>query len=359
MKIGLFPYGNQQNPYQQLLKEALESSGVQVVPMYKSRWKFLSFFQLLRVDVDVIHFFWPHDFYTGRGKIATVFKRVMFVLSSWVLSRRKLVYSVENLVSHEAHTALEIKDEQCWIQKIVKRSDAIVCMSHASLELFRTFYQMNTNTLTAVVPHVNYLSVYPNTITQEEARRKLNVSNEARVLLSLGRINRYKGLHGLIAAFKSVSTSDLDVLFIAGKCSDESLLSELKEISLSPGNGRVIIENRFIADEELQYYFNASNGVVLNYTDEPMNPGSVVMAMGYACCILAPEKEVLKELVPAGALFSYRELDQEDLSSAIQRFFHTRDLLQLGLLCKERVVLEHDPQKVGQILKSIYESIVT
>ncbi len=358
MKIGLFPYGNQQNPYQQLIKEALESSGLEVVPLYKSRWKFLSFFQLLRTDVEVIHFFWPHDFYIGHGKFATLFKRIAFVLSSWVLSRRKLVYSVENLVSHEAHSALEIKAEKFWIQKMVKRSDAIVCMSKASLQLFQAHYQIKKNAITAVVPHVNYLSVYQNNITQAEARRKLNVSEEARVLLSLGRINRYKGLDSLIAGFKRVATSDSDVLLIAGKCTDDALLNELKEIILSPGKGRVIIENRFVAESELQYYFNASNGVVLNYTDEPMNPGSIVMAMGYACCIMAPEKEVLKELVPSAALFSYKELDQADLEKTIQHFFNSQVLTKLGLLCKERVETVHAPQKVAQVLKTVYESIV-
>ena len=63
---------------------------------------------------------------------------------------------------------------------------------------------------------------------------------------------------------------------------------------VNTSNIEIILKDKFIKDEEIQIYYNAADGAVLNYLDTPMNPGSLILAMGFGLNIIAPIRELFQ-----------------------------------------------------------------
>ncbi len=356
MKVAFFPYGSDNNPYQLLLKEALEynSKGkIKVVRVPARKW-FPYALPALR-DADFIHHFWPHDFYTGRNKITELLKQISFLISLIWLNK-KVIYSADNLVGHDYKN---FNSEVFWIQKIVNKSRAIVFMSNASRDQFLRYYKIKPNCELIVLPHINYLKYYPNVISSSKARDSLGIKYDSKVLLSLGRISPYKGIIELIQSFINLKEQNA-VLVIAGKCTDLDYFKLIdKYIKIAEKDGvRIIFKNQFIQDENLQYFFNAANGVVLNYKDFPMNPGSILLAMGFGCSIIAPSIGAIPETVPIESFFGYDPDIPGSFESALRSFISTEQILEMGELNRKIIDQKHSPEMVGGKLTSLYEKLI-
>jgi beta-1,4-mannosyltransferase len=352
-KVGFFPYGSEKNPYQLLIKDAIERNnkfGIEVVKV--SSRKLFPYWIFRKSPIMLIHHFWPHDFYQGKNKFFEFFKQISYVISLPTLSKKIVVYSADNLVGHEY---LDFNDEIFWIQKLISKSNAIVFTSNASKEIFLKYYKVNLGCELVIVPHVNYCNYYKNEITKKEARFKLNISPTSKVLLSLGRVAPYKGTLELIKYFGKANEKN-SVLLICGQCTDIVYNQQIiEEIELTQNsNISIIYINRFIEDDDLQIYFNASDGVILNYKDVPMNPGSVILAMGFGCSIIAPNLGAIPEIVPEDCLFGFDPSVQSTLESAIKCFFSSQNLAFIGEKARVHVQSKHSAENVGKILSELY-----
>jgi glycosyltransferase involved in cell wall biosynthesis len=242
---------------------------------------------------------------------------------------------------------------------LVIKAKAIIFTSNASKEIFLKFYKVSNNCELVIVPHIDYTSFYSNNISTQEARVKLSISSGSKVLLSLGRVAPYKGTLELIKSFVSVNKSN-SVLIIAGKCTDIEYDKKINTeiIKAKSENVKIIFINKFIADNELQNYFNAANGVILNYKDVPMNPGSVILAMGFGCSIIAPSEGAIPEIVPKECLFGFDSKDIKSLESTLMNFFESENLLVLGKIAKKHVHENHSSEKVGKLLSELYNKLI-
>ena len=114
-----------------------------------------------------------------------------------------------------------------------------------------------------VAPHTN--------LTSQQARKRLCIRNDEKVILFFGRIGPYKGLDLLWDAFERISSrNDSYTLLLVGKPKSgaERYIEEiLRSIRQSPVAGRVIERIEFIPDEETEIYFKACDVVALPYTE--------------------------------------------------------------------------------------------
>jgi len=356
-KIAFFPYGiAEENPYQKLLKEALEVNPDQELKVAK--WpgnKWFPYIKLWFKEADIIHHFWPHDFYLGRNKFSSILKSISFQISLPFLANRKMVYSIENIVSHDStNFDLEVK----LIQKLINKANGLVFMSKASMQLFVKHYSIPKFCKTLILPHINYVSHYKNTISRTQARKKFNLEANDKVLLSLGRVDPYKGITKLINAFISCANKK-SVLIIAGKCPDNEYLSEIKNLIIKARKMglRIIFDNCFIKDDDIQYYMNASDATVLNYEDIPMNPGSLIMAMGFGCSVLAPNLGAIPEIIPKESYFGFKHGNSRSLKNAILDFLSADNLEERSKIAKDHIVNNHSKELVNNKLIEFYKLI--
>ena len=356
MKIAFFPYGKkEENPYQKLLKEAVELNEKECMIVLK--WHSKKWFPYLKYffhKADIIHHFWPHDFYLGKNQFSTLLKWFSFQISLFFLTKKTLIYSVDNLVSHSCKN-FEYETNQ--IQKLIKRANGLIFTSNESKNIFQSHYKIKKDCKILILPHVSYIDHYKNDIGRLESRQLLNINPKDQVLLSLGRVDEYKGILELIDAFIAVA-NDNCVLVIAGKCSDKKYEFKLKTKikKAEQHNQKIIFQNDYIPDDDLQIYYNASDSVILNYKDAPMNPGSLIMAMGFECCIIAPNYGALPEIVPTESFIGYDRDDTQSLKNAIKTFLSSEDIKSKAKIAKEHVLRNHSQKIINEKLNNFYRS---
>ena len=113
--------------------------------------------------------------------------------------------------------------------------------------------------------------VTPSTdLTREEARERLGIPPQDKVLLFFGQIVPYKGLEFMLQALPALLAADPDYrLLIAGKVKrgHEAYWKGLQESLLAPVAQRVDARIGHIAEHEVEHYFRAADALVLPYVE--------------------------------------------------------------------------------------------
>jgi beta-1,4-mannosyltransferase len=308
--------------------------------------------------VDLLQIYWPGNLYVSTNKLRTLIKTMMFWDGLMCMSDLPCFYSVENLVPHDLTAGI---NHYAMTQRIINKCRGFIAMSDSAGKIFRNHYKLPNNTQVHIVPHRNYLDVYPNQITRQEARAILNIPSDSKVILSLGRIEPYKGLDRLIPAFLKTSNTN-DILLIAGSAKSPEVINQLNILSTKhtrPQSGSVRVVGRFIKDEELQIFHRAADAVALTYSDMPMNPGSLIMAMGFGLPVIAPIKGAILETAGPDALFGYDENIESALTGAISNVLNSNilELTRKGKQAYELVASRNSRQAASAAFDSIYKSI--
>lgn len=278
--IACLPVAGPENPYQSLMIAGLNRTDLYAFSGVDDR--FLGIIRTqIRYQPDYVHFDWIVSYYYRRWSWFTLLSVLGFCLQLELIYRftsTRIVWSLHNLLPHDlSHIFIHrfcqrFMAKRClWIR--VFSQDTI---SKASKELRLPTSKFH------VLPEGNYTSVYPNESSFEIARRKLNLPIYAQLLLFLGSIRPYKGLGDLLQIMPLIDNSNL-VLLIAGAIPDKVYAKQLA-IELPPN---CILHDRFIPDNELQYYFNAADAIVLPFS-KVENSGSVILAMGFRKPVIAP-----------------------------------------------------------------------
>lgn len=200
--------------------------------------------------------------------------------------------------------------------------------------------------------------------TRLEGRKWLGIPSGSRTLLFFGNITPYKGLEYLLEAFHRLSQQEPDLrLVIAGrpKGSEEywqALQDNFRSVMRSD---HVLIRSDYIPDEEVEYYFRASDVLVLPYRHVYQ---SGVMFLGYSFGLpaLAADVGSLKdEIVEGETGFVFKTEDSFDLEKTIQRYFSSSlyvNLDQRREKIKATAAAAHSWDDVGIATMKIYSALL-
>jgi glycosyltransferase involved in cell wall biosynthesis len=140
----------------------------------------------------------------------------------------------------------------------------------------------------SVVPHPVYDMFSQQLLQREDARAQLSLSENAPVLLFFGIVREYKGLEDLLEALPLVCEHHPDLrLLIAGEFWDDvnQYLSRIRRLGLE---NEIIIDNRYIPNEEMIRYFSAADVLVAPYR-RVTGSGVVQLALGMGCPVITTE----------------------------------------------------------------------
>ena len=258
----------------------------------------------------------------------------------------QLVWTVHNTISHDSKTGII---ERLFRWQLSCLCSDIIVMSEYSRQEFSRKYRRTKRV--HVVPHGNYIGAYPNDVSQAEARKQLGISPHQKVLLHFGYIRPYKGISNLLATFAQLKEPDL-VLIIAGRCSCSALFSEIEQAAHI--DSRIHLRLDFIPDQEIQWYMNACNWVVLPY-NKILNSGSVLLALSFGRPVIVPQQGSLTELIQNGREgFFY--LQDYDLITTLNHALITSSQ-QWQQMCTQAYALaqQYDWSKIGAKLYQIYQ----
>jgi glycosyltransferase involved in cell wall biosynthesis len=158
-------------------------------------------------------------------------------------------------------------------------------------------------------------------IPKEEARRRLGLSLDVPVLLFFGIVREYKGLRDILEALPKIQARlGKVILLVAGEFwEDERLYLEvIKRLGIGDS---VVIEDRYILNEEVPLYFSAADVLVAPYR-RVTGSGVVRMALGCGCPVITTAVGGLVDLVRGrenGLLVP--PSDSATLAAAVARYF--------------------------------------
>jgi O-antigen biosynthesis protein len=169
-----------------------------------------------------------------------------------------------------------------------------------------------------IVHHGNYVGLHSNDVSQIEARRSFSFSSEETVFLFLGQIRPYKGIEDLFQAFAAIQAEFPNTrLLIAGMpveaIDKENFISNPEALS------KVTFIEKYIPEEELQWYFNAADIVVLPYR-KILTSGSLLHGMSFSRPVIAPQVGMTAEIIQDNYNgFLYEIGDVQSLANAMSK----------------------------------------
>lgn len=202
----------------------------------------------------------------------------------------KIIALTHNVIPHEKR----IGDR--WLTNyFIQSCDGFVAMSKAVLEDLKQFTQ-STNKRFAPHPIYNH---FGKQVKKEQARKKLSLKKEAKIILFFGLVRHYKGLDILLKAMADKRVRDLNIrLIVAGEYyeGEEKYKQIMKENKLT---SCVISRPEFIANEEVKYYFCAADMIVQPYRTATQS-GISQIAYHFERPMIVTKVGGLPEIVPDG-----------------------------------------------------------
>ena len=220
----------------------------------------------------------------------------------------KFVCQIDNVEPHEHH----IIDRPCN-HYYLGAVDGFVYMSeqvHGELKAY-------TAAPALFSPHPMFEN-FGKAVERDEACRRIGIDPAQRYTLFFGLIRDYKGLDLLLKAWAKWMPERRKLL-IAGEfyASREKYISLIEELGLQD---RVVLHDRFIADEDVKYYFSAADALVLPYRTATQS-GVTQIAYNFSLPMIVTRVGGLPEIVPDGRVGLVCEADAESIKEALQALY--------------------------------------
>ncbi|MDI1353683.1 MAG: glycosyltransferase [bacterium] len=245
--------------------------------------------------------FWLPFFGPALGTIARL-----------VRSKTKVLALTDNVIPHEKRFG-----DVLFTRYFIKSCHGFIAMSKTVLNDISKF---STTPNTAYSPHPMY-ETYGPPVSKQEARKKLGLKQDDKLVLFFGLIRNYKGLDLLLEAMADPAVKAQNiVLLIAGEFYEDkqAYLDLIKKHHLL---NHVILRDTFISNEEVRYYFCAADLVAQTYR-KATNSGVTMVGYYYEKPMLVTNVGGLAEIVPNEKCGYVLDISVPLISSKILDFFH-------------------------------------
>ncbi len=229
----------------------------------------------------------------------------------WKLPNVTVIALTDNVIPHEKRFG-----DSVFTKYFLKPCDGFIAMSKSVLNDIQSF--VNNKPL-VFSPHPVY-DTFGDKISLQEAREKLNISKEEKVVLFFGIIRKYKGLELLLQAFAIEKVKKLNLkLIIAGEFYDDSQ-PYLDFIESHQLKNNIVLSNAYIPFEEVKNYFCASNLVVQPYLTATQS-GVTQIAYHFNKPMIVTNVGGLPEMVENGVSGYVVNTNPLEIADAIENYF--------------------------------------
>ena len=237
----------------------------------------------------------------------------------------RVICIADNVIPHEKRPG-----DKPFTQYFVKAIDGFVTMSakvKKDLSLF-------TSKAAQQVVHPLYDN-FGEGLNKEEARRKLSLPENEKIILFFGFIRKYKGLDLLFQTMNDerIRTSNIKLL-VAGEYYENR--KEYDELIETLGiSSQLILRTDFIADSEVRYYLSAADFVIQPYRNATQS-GVTPLAYHFEKPMLVTNVGGLPDLVPHGKVGVVTEPDPTSIATGILTLYELGENYFLPHLREEK-----------------------
>jgi D-inositol-3-phosphate glycosyltransferase len=220
----------------------------------------------------------------------------------------RVVLVCDNLIAHEPRFY-----DRAFTNWMLRNSDGYLVMSD-SVE--RDLDTLKPGAARRRVPHPFYAQFDRSRHTRESARALLGLSGD--VALFFGYVRHYKGLDTLLTAWKRVRAERPGAtLLVAGEFYEKP--ERYEALALAAGGVRLL--NRYIADDEVEALFRATDVTVLPYRSGTQS-GVTHVAYALGSPVIATNVGGISETVAEGETgLTCPPEDPEALARSLVRYF--------------------------------------
>jgi D-inositol-3-phosphate glycosyltransferase len=262
---------------------------------------------------DIFHIQWENSI--------VLFDRTLLNLYYKLLGK-KLVFTAHN-VYREARDSTATPLRWFSLKLMYHIVDRIIVHTPKMKEELCSLFRISPEKV-IIIPHGINNRVQKKGITQEDARRKLDIVQTAHVVLFFGQIDEYKGIETLIDATAVLIQKDPSIiLIVAGKPKRQSdyVLRLKTQIGKSLPEKNVMLRLQFIPDNEVETYFSAADCVVLPYK-RIFQSGVLFLAYRFGIPIIAADVgSFAEDVVDKVTGFICKPNDAEDMAVQLRKYF--------------------------------------
>lgn len=308
------------------LKEGLERYA-EVVWDCDEFWK-------MENDYDIIHIHWPeylsfelesYLYKPGEPIPPAFWERTTHCLEYWS-KRAKIIYTRHVQYPHVRHDAEFLN----LYRKVVSYCDTVVHFANYSIQQFKQFYPELGHVHHVVIPHHNYASL-PNSTTKVEAREKLDIDQDARVLLVFGNIKENEKT--LIKKAFAAIPGKAKVLLAPKWKTSRRRISYIRlrdwvwklEVWWAKRNKSFRTNIGFIKDEDAQFYLNAADVLLIPRTNE-LNSGNITLGSTFGLIIVGKDTADIGEILKETGNPTFTVGDDDSLKKAIEKAFQLKQI---------------------------------
>lgn len=225
--------------------------------------------------------------------------------------RTKIVCIADNVIPHERRPG-----DQLFTRYFLKACDAFVTMSEKVQVDLKTF---ESSKPVRLVPHPLYDN-FGEPLLKAEAREKLGISPNEKLLLFFGFIRHYKGLDLLLKAMTNAAIRQSGIkLLVAGEFYEDEK-PYLEFIAQNGLQEQVILKTNFIPDNEVRLFLSAADCVVQPYRNATQS-GVTPLAYHFEKPMIVTRVGGLPALVPNEKVGLVTEPQPEALAEAILHYY--------------------------------------
>jgi glycosyltransferase involved in cell wall biosynthesis len=238
----------------------------------------------------------------------------MGTIARLIRTRRKsrIISLVDNMIPHERRVG-----DKLFTRYFIKPIHGYVAMSEAVMEDINKFDSKKPR---AFCPHPLFDN-FGDKLDKRSAKAHLLLDQDTNYALFFGFIRDYKGLDLALKAFgeQELKTSNIKLLVAGEFYTDEKAY---REIIASLGiEEKIDLRNEFIPDEDVKYYFSATDLVVQPYKSATQS-GISQIAYHFNKPMVVTNVGGLPEIVPDGKVGFVVEKNEKALAAAILRFYN-------------------------------------
>lgn len=192
-------------------------------------------------------------------------------------------------------------------------------------------------------------------ISKEEARDKLEISQDKKVVLFFGFLAGYKGIDFLLDAFELLEKNEYFLILAGDKPkrveNNEKYKEWFEKIESRIANNPNILKTGFVPDKKIDLYFSAADVLILPYLQMLSASGPMSFALSFKKPFLA--SDVFREVLENDKIIFQR--NKESLKKAIENFFKNQEFFDEYIKNRRNERLWN---KISQQTFQLYENII-
>jgi glycosyltransferase involved in cell wall biosynthesis len=223
----------------------------------------------------------------------------------------KIICLADNIIPHEHRIG-----DKIFTKYFLNPCDAFITMSEKVMADLLSFQKTKPAKLTHHPLYDNFGEI----ISKQQAREKLKIKNEERIILFFGFIRKYKGLDLLLQAMADERIKQSGIkLLIAGEFYDDE--KQYKELIEKEGiKDLLILKTDFIPDSEVKYYLCAADVVIQPYKSATQS-GVTPLAYHFEKPMIVTNVGGLPSLVPDGKTGLVVNPNSNAIAEGILKFY--------------------------------------